>query len=146
MDFDDLLDDRTPNSNELTFNQPVRDYLKESAGWSKFLAIVGFVFLGLSVLSIIFLAVNMARFSQIGGGIGGGFILLYVIFTAIFAIPVYHLYNFANKAQEALLRENQSLLVGAFSSHKTVFKFYGIVMIIFLAIYALIIFTTLAGY
>ena len=146
MDHDNLLDDHSPIIDELTFRQPVRDYLKESAGWSKFLGIVGFIFLGLSVLSIIFLAINMASLSSLGGGgIGGAFILLYVVFTAIFAIPVYHLYNFATKTQEALQRENQSLLVGAFSSHKTVFKFYGIVMIIVLALYAIVIMMTILG-
>ncbi len=144
MEFDDLLDDRTPLQDELTLNQPVRDNLKESAGWGKFIAIIGFVFLGLSVISMLFMFASISSLAQFGG-LGGAFIFLYLILLAIFAIPVYHLYNFATKTQEALLRDNQSLLVGAFSSHKTVFKFYGILMIIVLALYTIVLVLSFLG-
>ena len=143
MDLDNILDDTSSPSTDLIINQPIRDFLAESARWGKFLAIVGFVFLGLAVLGMLFGGMNMLAMGL--GSYGTIGVLIYLAFLAIWAIPIYYLYNFSTKTQVALRDDNQAFLVDAFENHKSMFKFYGIFMAIMLGIYALFFLIGLVG-
>ncbi|WP_367392222.1 hypothetical protein [Lewinella sp. LCG006] len=136
MDIDNILDDTGNGGTELIITDPIRGFLSESARWGKFIAIIGFVFIGLGVLAMLFGGGAMIA----GGmaGMGGVMILVYVVILGISLIPIYYLYNFSTKMQVALRDDDQMYLRDAFENHKSMFKFYGIFLAIMLGIYALV--------
>lgn len=143
MDIDNILDDTGNPGSELIITDPIRSFLAESARWGKFIAIIGFVFIGLGVLMMLFGGGAMIA----GGmaGMGGIMILVYVIALGISIIPIYYLYSFATKMQVALRDDNQTFLRDAFENHKSMFKFYGILMAIMLGFYALMFLIGIIG-
>ncbi|MGH1435604.1 MAG: hypothetical protein ACRBG0_14240 [Lewinella sp.] len=143
MDIDNILDDTGNPGSELIITDAIRSFLAESARWGKFIAIIGFVFIGLGVLMMLFGGGAMIA----GGmaGMGGIMILVYVIALGISLIPIYYLYNFATKMQVALRDDNQVFLRDAFENHKSMFKFYGILMAIMLGFYALMFLIGIIG-
>jgi len=123
-----------------------RMYLAETAKWAKFLAIVGFVFLGIMVLFGLFFSTimggMMAGFGDeaSAGAINamGGFMgIMYVVIALIYFFPCYYLLKFANQTKAALANNDTHTLTDAFKNHKSVYKFMGIFMIIILGFYAL---------
>ena len=131
MDIDDILDDKSPNGENLILNGIIRDYLSESARWGKFLSIVGFVGLGLVVLMLLFFGILA--------------IIFYLAMLALALVPLYYLYQFSTKMQTALRNDDQNYLVESFQNHKSLFKFYGIIVLIGLGINVLSILLGLLG-
>jgi len=77
--MDNVLDNNLHGSS-LSIDAQSRDYLVEASKWAKFLAIVGFVMLGLIVaLGIFFGFVSANAMATLMPG-GGIFMLLYVLF------------------------------------------------------------------
>ena len=147
MDIDDILDDKSPNGENLILNGIIRDYLSESARWGKFLSIVGFVGLGLVVLML--LSFGSTFLSMVGvaglGGVGILAIIFYLAMLALALVPLYYLYQFSTKMQTALRNDDQNYLVESFQNHKSLFKFYGIIVLIGLGINVLSILLGLLG-
>ena len=90
-------------------------YLKETAKWGKFLAIVGFVMLGLVMLIFLLLAIFVGSTglaaldgpeSAVFGAMGAATIMFYVfLFIIFYFIPSLFLYRFATNMQIALRNE-----------------------------------------
>jgi hypothetical protein len=136
VDINDVLDDNSTSDNQLVITTAIQGFLRESAKWAKFLAILGFVFIGLGVIGMLFNISAMAS-GGIGGAEGGLFAALYLVFVGISIIPIIYLYNFSRKMQAALLQNSQPLLQDAFENHKSMFKFYGIFVIVLMVFYVL---------
>ncbi len=123
-------------------------YLKETAKWGKFLAIVGFVMLGLVMLIFLLLAIFVGSTglaaldgpeSAVFGAMGAATIMFYVfLFIIFYFIPSLFLYRFATNMQIALRNEDSDTLQTSLSNMKSLFKFFGILTAIFLGLYALI--------
>ena len=134
MEQHDLL------SNDLLINSISQDNLNSAAKWGKFLAIVGFVFIGLMVLVGIIVQSLPSSLTSYGYGnpvlkyIG----IIYLILGIVLFFPCLYLLKFSNKMQEAIRSSNQESLDNAFINLKAMFKFYGIVTIVILCFYALI--------
>ncbi len=128
----------------LTIDPETQAYLKETAKWAKFLAIVGFIMAGFMVIMGLFMGTMM---STLGSGMGGdvpGFPMwimsaIYILFAILYIMPMLYMYRFATKMQTALLHENQTVLTSSFENLKSLFKFAGIMTIIMLALYAVMI-------
>ena len=121
-------------------------YLKETARWAKFMAILGFVFCALYVLIALFAGSFIARLSTMGGAgmgtgagmIGGGFIsVVYILIALLYFFPCLYLYNFAAKMQTALQNNDQDQLNLSLRNLKSCYRFMGILMIIALGFVAL---------
>lgn len=124
----------TQNSNgELRVEETAKEHLKTAAKWAKFLAIFGFVMIGICILIMFVAAVIGTTAANIG------VFLLYIAGACIYAIPLYYLYDFALKAQEALHSSNSDTLTDSLDRLKSVFKFYGIITIIMISLYVIII-------
>ena len=118
-------------------------YLKETARWAKFMAILGFVFCAVYVLIALFAGSLMARLSTLGGNagagtgaalIGGGLIsVIYIMIAVLYFFPCLYLYNFAAKMQTALRANDQDQLNLSFRNLKSCYRFMGILMIIALS-------------
>jgi hypothetical protein len=125
-------------------------YLQESAKWSKFMAIIGFVGIGLMVLVSLFMAIGFSvmKSSNIPGlpFSMSVFSILYVLFAAIYFFPVYYLYQYATKTSAALHSKNKQLLADGLENLKSHHKFLGIFTLIIISIYGLIfVFAILGG-
>jgi hypothetical protein len=118
-------------------------YLKETAKWGKFLAIVGFVMSGFLIIFGFFIGTFMARMSEMSGGapspINPMFLsIFYVLFAAIYIIPCYYLYKYSTELKTALANTDSDNLTEAFKNQKSLYKFFGIFTAIVLGLYALI--------
>lgn len=134
------MEQRDLLSNDLLINEKSQANLVASAKWGKFLAIVGYIVCLFMVLGGIYAASGMSPLSTYAyGGNDPARILgiTYIITAAILFIPCLFLNKFANKAQDAIKSTSQESLELAFSSLKSMFKFYGIITIIFLVFFAL---------
>ncbi len=130
----------------LTISDPSRIYLRETAKWGNFLAIAGFIGSGLLVLfglifSFSFSALQHLPMDTMPGMLSGGFSFLfgfiYILIAILYFFPSLYLYRFSNKLKMALSMNNEEELTEAFSNHKSLFKFMGILTIVTLSLYAL---------
>lgn len=126
-------------NNDLGLSTTAKAFLKESAGWTKFISIVGFVFLGLLVIFALFAGSLLGAAMESSGlaMMGGAFLtVLYLALAALYFFPIYYLFQFSSKMKAALQTQSSELLEQAFSNLKSHYKFMGIFMIIVLALYA----------
>lgn len=134
----------------LTLNNQTMAFLREIAKWANFLAIVGFIGIGLVVLMALFGgAVFASAASEFGGGaemVGGAFFtIIYLLVAVLYFFPVYYLFKFAGNMKTALGAKDEDTLTKAFEYLKSHYKFIGILTIIMLSFYALIFLFGLLG-
>ncbi|MEJ0101777.1 MAG: hypothetical protein WDO19_04085 [Bacteroidota bacterium] len=119
----------------LGIDPAAKAHLTEAARWARFLAIVGFVMIGLIVLIGIFagsflgaMTGGLSR-SELGGsgaagGVVGSFIIfVYIIIALIYFFPCLFLFRFANKMKAALVSSDQETLNTSFQNLKKLFRF-----------------------
>ena len=123
-----------PGMTGMFVNQSMKDDLLCSAKWMAFLCIIGCIGVVLMIiLGIIILAVGSAN-SVIGAGAG----FLYLILAAIYIYPLIKGFQFANGTKAACLTDNASQLARGFSGLNAMLKFFGIITIVILIIYAIV--------
>jgi hypothetical protein len=134
------------DQNKLTLNDLAIDALRESAKWCMFLAIVGFIFIGLMIIVGAFMSVAMSAMPDdpsIAGPMGAfgavkGFIgVFYIIIAALYFFPIYYLYKYAAGAKQAFVSGNSEVLSDALVNLKSHHKFIGIMTIVMISIYIL---------
>lgn len=123
-------------------------YLKEAAKWGRFLSILAFIIIGFYALFIIFFgligsASNAAMMDAAYGSSGmafmasaGGMIFILAI-LALAIIPVLFQYRFSTRIKVALDNNDQPTMVNAFGNLKSLYKFQGIMAIIWLGLIVL---------
>lgn len=130
-------------SNDLQISPLAQSYLTESARWSKFLAIIGFISCGLMVILAFFIPAFLTQLppyntsAQLSGVLKIGMTIVYLLLALLFFFPCFYLYKFSVKMQAAVKAENQENFDESLMNLKSVFKFYGIFTIIILSFYAL---------
>ncbi len=135
------------DQNKLSLNDLAVSALRESAKWCMFLAIIGFIFIGLMVVAGAFMAVAMSAIpdNTYGGGMGmnpfmaiksylGG---LYILMALVYFFPVYYLFNYAKGMKEALQSGNNDVLTTALVNLKSHHKFLGIFTIVMISVYVI---------
>ncbi|MGC4039238.1 MAG: DUF5362 family protein [Flavobacterium sp.] len=136
-------------NHELKLNDLAVSALRESAKWSFFLAIVGFIFIALMVVVGIVMGAALSGIPDdpYGGGMGmnplasiksylGGF---YIVMALIYFFPVYYLFKYANGTKAALDSGNEDSLAEGLVNLKSHHKFLGIFTIVMIAFYILAI-------
>lgn len=139
------MEENNPSSLfELSVDHESSQYLTETARWSKFLAIVGFVTCGLVAVASFFIGAILARNpftaynAEGAGAVGGAFVTaLYLAFALLYFFPCLFLYQFSVRLKAALRDNDQVKLNQSLKSQKSLFKFVGILTIIVLSFYAL---------
>lgn len=143
--MEDVLDDGT-HYDGLQLTAESRMYLAESAKWAKFLAIIGFVMMGLMALFGLFFGTIMGTaMSTLGDDAGasafsaiGGFMsFIYIGLAVLFFFPFNYQYKFATRVKAALVNNDTATLTDALMNQKSMFKFWGIYMIVMLCFYGL---------
>jgi len=141
--MDSLLDNNVSGTG-LDIGGTSRSYLLETAKWSKFLAILGFVMIGLFVVLAIGIGFFMgSQFDAIMGGasvMGSiGIAAMYLLIALLYFFPILYLYRFATQMRAAIDNNNQGALDQSFGNLKSCFKFMGIMMLVIIIFYALML-------
>jgi len=125
----------------LTINQGINAYLIETAKWGKFLAIMGYIGMGLLVLAGLFVMVGFSAFSEFTKMPFpmGAFGLIYILIAVLYYFPVSYLHKFSDQAKQAVTMNDQGMLNSGFANLKSLFKFMGIFTIVVISLYALIL-------
>ena len=136
------------NGENLVIDWRSKEFLKETAKWTKFLAILGFVGIGFMVLgSLVMLFAPSSLMSNGDFPFGGKIfmMLLYLAFAVLYYFPISYLYQFSENTKKAIENNDNNAIRDAFEFLKSHYKFMGILTIILLAFYAIIIFIGLIG-
>lgn len=120
-----------------------QEYLLTACKWSKFLAIVGFVIMGLVILVMVIALVfaggaggDLSTALSSEFGVGGIFILLvYIGIFALYFFPLKYLYSFATKTRQGIETSSTVVLTEGLQNLKSFFKFFGIFTAIGIGLY-----------
>jgi len=134
---------------QLVFTEEIKDYIMETVKWSKFLSILGFIFVGIiSIIGILMLLSfggtlfsNAVGLNNIPGFPAGMFSVVGFVYFGIallYFFPVYYLFSFAAKTKNAILCNDNQLLAEGFAKLKSHYKFVGILTLIIVGFYAVI--------
>lgn len=129
---------------ELKLTSAAKHFLKETAGWSKFLAILGFIFIGIMVVfaffaGTIFNSLPQAQTQAMPFDVGYFMTAMYLVLAVVYIFPVLYLFKFATKMKQALQSKDNEVLAKAFENLKSHYKFIGVFTIITLSLYILVI-------
>jgi hypothetical protein len=136
------------NGENLVIDWRSKEFLKETAKWTKFLAILGFVGIGLMVLgSLVMLFAPSSLMSNGDFPFGGKIfmMILYLAFAVLYYFPISYLYQFSENTKKAIENNDNNAIRDAFEFLKSHYKFMGILTIILLSFYAIIIFIGIIG-
>ncbi len=117
-------------------------YLIETAKWGRFLAIMGFIALGMLVIASFFMGTLfslMPRQQGVPMPHGAGFFITftYLIIAVLYFFPTWYLYKYSKQLKLALQQGDRDTLNEAFKNQKSLYRFFGILSIIVLVLYAL---------
>ncbi|NRS88923.1 hypothetical protein HNQ02_001841 [Flavobacterium sp. 7E] len=139
------MNEFTPKENQdLIIDFESKGFLKETAKWTYFLSILGFVGVGILFMIGLFVQSLFSKLGSMFGGMmgnqmGGGFIgTFYIVMAVVYFFPVYYMFKFSTKLKAALKTNDNLKLKDAFKFMKSHFKFVGITSLVFISFYALI--------
>ena len=123
---------------QLVITEEVKGYLLVTAKWCKFIAIVGFVGLGILALFGFFAMLGvplMQRNNVYAASVLFG--LVYIIFAIVYIFPLLYLYRFSVEMKLGVLNNDEGEMTSGFLNLKKLAKFTGILTIVVLGLYAL---------
>jgi hypothetical protein len=124
------------DSDKLRISNSIKENLITSAKWARFLAIIGFIFVGLmAIISLILLVTSLS--SGFGPLILVAFIYIGITITMLF--PALYLVRFSGSVVKGLNSNKQGEFDYGIQNLKSLFKFSGIYTIVFIAIYVVYI-------
>lgn len=147
MENIEIQNDLSNEKTELFIDEKSKRYLTEIRKWTKFLAILGFIFIGLIVLLGLILTFSGSMFGSYMGGIERiAILIIYLLIGVLYFFPIYYLLKFAVNMKSGLEQNKQHDISVAFEFLKSHYKFIGILTIVVLGLYVLIgIVAALAG-
>lgn len=125
----------------LRLNAEMLGYLRDSARWARFLAIVGFIFIGLMIIGALFMGAFMTQLGGYGAsaGIGGFIVIGYLVLAVVYFFPILYLYRFGTSMRNAMSTHDNILLAESFSNLRKHYNFLGILTAIILVLYGVMI-------
>jgi hypothetical protein len=141
MSFTEQLD--SGMNTELSITNESKSFLLTSCKWAKFLAIVGFVFLGLFV--IVAFLIGFAGFpmdDMPASGFGEMqyvMMFMYLFIALLYFFPTLYLYRFSTFVKQGIENNSTDLMTSGFENLKSCFKFMGVTMAVFIGFYAILL-------
>ena len=133
---------------ELKLTTDAKRYLKETASWSFFLSILGFIGLAFLFVGSFFVKSIYDSFppqQAVPIDMGTYLTITYFLLSVIFFFPIYYLFQFSRKMKTALKTKDDITIESAFKMLKSHYKFVGVFYIIILSIYLLLILLAIFG-
>jgi hypothetical protein len=140
---------------KIEIGQESLGYLDTTRKWSMFLAILGFISLGIMLLIGLlagsFLTAFTSRMSgmqgmegmegaKAAGGVATVFIfIILLIFAVIYFFPLLYLFRFSSHTKKAVANLDANEMQLGFKNLKSFWKYLGILTIIILALYLLVL-------
>lgn len=133
----------TLSENKLVFSEEILKNLNTTQKWAKFLAILGFI--GVGIMFIAGIVVTL-----MGGALGflaeatpspmvfGSLGLVYVALAVLYFFPLLYLWRFASNVKNTIVYNAQNFAEKAFFNLMAHYRFVGILMIILISLYLLI--------
>lgn len=130
--------------------QDAQIYLREAGKWAKFLGILGYVLTAIILLAgvgVTFVgsSINTTSASVLPFGIGPFLGIMYIIAGIFYFVFSNYLYKFGKGAINGVEFQDAIQISVGLGKLKSLFKFWGILTIIMLAIYALALIGIVAG-
>ena len=136
------LDSGLTTENNFSTTTEIKSYLLEAVKWGKFLAIMGYIGIGLMLLVAVGVMVAGNLFSGLTGGAGfsmGFLSIIYIAIAAFYFFPVYYLHQFSIKLKRGLNSGSLPDVTEGFQNLKSLFKFMGVFMVVILSLYGVFI-------
>ena len=144
----------------MVVDETMKADLLSSAKWAKFLLVlcaIGLVVLFVAGIAMIFFGSKFGACSPdahvgpnppcpFAGGIGIFTGILYLVLAVIMLYPLVKGFQFANGVKAACKTGSEAQLARGFAGMRSYLKFYGILTIIFLILYAIIAILGLVGF
>ncbi len=135
----DPLDQSIDSSQNAIINEQSRKFILEIAKWARFLAILGYIGLGLAVLGIIIMmGTTLGMSGSRYGALESLVFLLYLAIIALYFFPINYLYKAAVRLKSGLNSNEGDTLTSGFENLKSHYKFLGIFTIVLLSLYLLV--------
>lgn len=135
------MEEQSVFESPLNINEQIRGYLKETSGWTFFLAILAFIgvaFMLLAGLVVAAMAGSLPEetnpYSQFGFSMSW-LGIFYIIMAIVMIFPALYLFNFSRKTKTALESSRIEDFTSSFSNLKSYFKFTGIMAIVVIVLY-----------
>jgi hypothetical protein len=149
-DFGGVLEERE------TLTKGSKHCLMETAKWSSYFGIVGFIGAGLMAIFSLFAGTMFSSLSKINpamssmpGAAGTGFsamiTFVYLLLALLYFFPSLYLFKSGKALKAGLKMDDPNQIEEGLKNMKSNFKFWGIFSIIIIAIYGLIFLIGMAG-
>ncbi|MCS7036565.1 MAG: hypothetical protein RMJ33_10865 [Saprospiraceae bacterium] len=125
-------DDPSHSSSGFRITPEVRQFWKESANWGMFFSVLGFLYLGMILLSFLSL-------TALGGAEGAMAGIMTLIALAIVAPIIWLLFNFSRYTRKAVLYDDSAAAHVGFANLRRLFHLVGILIIIVLVFYGVVL-------
>ena len=133
----------TPSENrKIEIEQPTLRHLNTARKWAMFLAIIGFIFLGIIIVVGLIAGTFLKTFSlgDNSFGMSDSLIIISLILLAlIYFFPVLFLFRFSKYISRAIQNLDKLQFHNAIKNLKLFFAYIGILIIIVLSIYIVIL-------
>jgi len=142
--MEDIFYSESDSENDIVITPQAKQFLSETAKWTKFLSVLGFIGLGI-MLIVLFFAVIVGMgdrgvgIAKVSVGEWIFILILTLIMTGIYVMPLYYLLQFSNKARIAVESNDTDSMTKSLGFLKSHYKYVGILVIVFLVFYALAI-------
>lgn len=137
-----LEDYREEEQPKIVVTDVTRNTLLEMSRWTKFLSILGFVFISLMLLggAFVALAINSisSSLSPVLVSLGAvGLFMVYVLIVAIDFYPIYALLKYSANIKAALQNNDQERFDRALKYLRNMFIYIGVLFIVLIGLYAI---------
>jgi len=126
---------------KIEIDETAKSTMLEMSRWTKFLAIMGFIFMGLMFFIGLILG---ATYSNINGGDTSGTnigivvaFLVVLIFAGVYFYPVFALLKYSSLIKAAMRTSDKDQFNRALRYQKNMFKYLGILAIITVSLYGI---------
>lgn len=116
--------------NSITFDSICIQHLKSARKWTKFLSLLGFMFIGFAVIVI-----GLVSMQFFGGSSGILAIVPMTFLALIYFFPIYYLWQFSTHSKAAIVDKDTESLGKAMMFLKRHYMFMGILLIIMIVCY-----------
>lgn len=144
--------EETTGQPQLIITEEIRSYIYDVAKWANFLAILGFIIAGFMLLASLTVGTAMNTNPEIAkmmgamGSIGSSAMtIVFIAYALAIFYPSLLLFKYAKKTKLGVLYGEQGSLNEAFSSLKSLFKYWGTIAIIIIGLNLLSVFAKVMG-
>ena len=133
---------------QIILDQTAIEHLLIARKWSSFLSIIGFVIIGIMILSMIGTMFLSSKFPEDALVRWTALVQIVplAIMMVIYGIPIYYLYQFGKHSKSAINTHDSVAMTVAFQYLKLHYRFMGILVIVVLVFYIVAMIVMLMGF